>query len=79
MFQAYLYTKMEKTYPSNSTASTNATEAFAPWPFAAKVEQVAGAGAGTPACLDASGNVLGDFSVSDTTQLCDCVYLNTGT
>jgi hypothetical protein len=78
-FQAYLYTKMEKTYPNNSTSSTNTTEAFTPWPYAAKVEQVAGAGAGTPTCVDPSGNSLGDFSVSDGTQLCDCLYLNTGT
>jgi hypothetical protein len=78
-FQAYLYTKMEKTYPNNSTASTNTTDAFMPWPYAAKVEQVTGAGAGTPTCLDPSGNSLGDFSVSDGTQLCDCLYLNTGT
>lgn len=78
-FQAYLYTKMEKTYPSNSTSSTNTTEPFTPWPYAVKVEQVAGAGAGTPTCLDSSGNSLGDFSVSDRSQLCDCLYLNTGT
>jgi hypothetical protein len=78
-FHAYLYTKMEKTYPSNSTTSTNTTEAFTPWPYAAKIEQVTGAAAGTPTCVDSSGNVLGNFSVSDGTQLCDCLYLNTGT
>ena len=76
-FQAYLYTKIAKTYPNNST--TNTTEPFMPWPYAVKVEQVTGAGVGTPTCLDPSGNSLGDFSVSDRTQLCDCLYLNTGT
>lgn len=76
-FQASLYTKMEKTYPNNSTAIT--TEPFAPWPYAVKVEQVVGAGEGTPTCLDPSGNSLGNFSVSDGSQLCDCLYLNTGT
>ena len=78
-FQAYLYTKMEKSYPENSTSSTNTTVPFAPWPYAVKVEQVSAAGAGTPTCLDASGNSMGDFSVSDTAELCDCLYLNTGT
>lgn len=77
-FQAYLYTKMPKTYPNNST-DTNTTEPFAPWPYAVKVEQVAASGSGTPTCLDPSGNSVGDFSVSDAGQLCDCLYLNTGT
>jgi hypothetical protein len=77
--QAYLYTKMEKSYPSNGTNDTNTTEPFAPWPYAVKVEQVSAAGPRTPTCLDASGNSMGDFSVSDTADLCDCLYLNSGT
>ncbi|CZR55040.1 uncharacterized protein PAC_04926 [Phialocephala subalpina] len=76
-FQGYLYTKMPKSYPNNSTNTT--TEAFTPWPYAVKVEQVAAAGVGTPTCLGPSGESLGDFSVEDGTQLCDCLYLNTGT
>jgi hypothetical protein len=81
MFQGMLYTKMEKTYPANVTASaTNTTEAFTPWPYAVKVEQIANAGSGTPTCVDTQGNeVGGDYSVADTTQSCDCLYLNTGT
>lgn len=78
-FQAYLYTKMPKTYPSNSSSETNSTDPFAPWPYAVKVEQISGAGTGTPDCVDSSGNSLGDFSVSDGGDLCDCLYLNTGT
>ncbi len=78
-FQAYLYTKMEKTYPSNSTNATDTSMPFTAWPYAVKVEQVTGAGAGTPTCLGPSGQSLGDFSVADETQLCDCLYLNTGT
>lgn len=77
-FQAYLYTKMPKSYPSNDTTS-NSTEPFAPWPYAVKVEQVAASGAGTPDCVGPSGESLGDYSVSEAGQLCDCLYLNTGT
>jgi hypothetical protein len=46
-FQAYLYTKMRKTYPNNST-DTNTTGVYSPWPYAVKVEQVAASGSGTP-------------------------------
>ena len=76
--QAYMYTRMPKTYPSNST-DTNSTDPYAPWPYAVKVEQVAGSAAGSPTCLDPSGKSVGDFSVSEPGQLCDCLYLNTGT
>lgn len=78
-FQGHLYTKMPKSYPSSSTNTTSSSGAFIPWPYAVKVEQVAGAGAETPTCLGPSGQVLGDFSESDGTKLCDCLYLNTGT
>jgi hypothetical protein len=69
---------MEKSYPDNST-DTMSSDPFAPWPYAVKVEQVAASGANTPDCVDSSGNSLGDFSVEDGSQLCDCLYLNTGT
>lgn len=72
--QAYLYTKQARTYMLDSDVG-----AFDAWPYAVKVEQVSGAGAGSPECKDPSGNLLGDFSVEDGTQLCDCLYLNTGT
>ena len=79
-FHGYLYTKMQKTFSTNDTnASTDANPAFADWPFAIRVEQVASAGAGTPTCVGPSGESLGDFSVADGTQLCDCLYMNTGT
>jgi hypothetical protein len=78
-FQGYLYTKMAKTYPSNSTNTMGSSTPFSPWPYAVKVEQVSAAGVGTPTCLDPSGQSLGDFSVADGSQLCDCLYLNTGT
>ena len=79
MFQASLYTRMSRTYPDNSTERTNTTQEFTSWPYAVKIEQISDGGAGTPTCLDPSGNSLGDFSVSNTAQQCDCTYLNTGT
>ncbi|KAG0651422.1 hypothetical protein D0Z07_2095 [Hyphodiscus hymeniophilus] len=78
-FQASLYTKLEKTYPAMGTSNANTTEAFSPWPYAVKIEQVSAAGPATPTCLDTSGNSLGDFSVPDTANMCECLYLNTRT
>ncbi|RFU33275.1 hypothetical protein B7463_g3080, partial [Scytalidium lignicola] len=78
-FQAYLYTKLPKTYPTAGASSASSSAPFQPWPYAAKVEQVIGAGSGTPTCVDTTGDSLGDFSVLDGTKLCDCLYLNTGT
>ncbi|KAG4435272.1 hypothetical protein IFR05_009232 [Cadophora sp. M221] len=79
-FQGYLYTKKSKTFiTSDTNSSTDTNSPFAAWPYAVKIEQVASAGEGTPTCLDPSGESLGDFSVTDGTQLCDCLYLNTGT
>lgn len=73
--QGYLYTKMEKTYPKDEKTISG----FEPWPGAIKIEQVAGATAENPRCVDSSGNSLGDFGVEDGSQLCDCLWLNTGT
>jgi hypothetical protein len=79
-FQGYLYTKMDATYGSSSGANTSDTsDPFAPWPYAVRVEQIATAGTNTPTCLGPDSQSLGNFSVSDDSQLCDCVYLNTGT
>ncbi|TAQ90721.1 hypothetical protein B7494_g898 [Chlorociboria aeruginascens] len=77
MFKAYLYTKMAKTYPESG--SGNAGGVYGEWPFAVKVEQVATSGIGTPSCLDVHGDSVGDFSVPTSGELCDCLYLNTGT
>lgn len=73
-FQAYLFTKKPKTYPKGDENGANKA-----WPYAVKVEQVSGGGAGTPSCVGPSGDSLGDFGVEDTGLLCDCLYLNTGT
>ncbi len=68
---------MAKTYPDNSIYATHTSTPPTTWPYAVKVEQVAGAGAGMPTCLGPEGQNLGDFSVADETQLGDCLYLNT--
>jgi len=70
--QGFLYTKKEKSIKGEKGA-------FEPWPSAVKIEQVAAARKGVPDCVDAGGSNLGDFSVEDESQLCDCLYLNTGT
>lgn len=74
--QAYLYTKKARTYPNDGTGGS---AGFELWPGAVKIEQVAGAKMGSPRCVDGSGNSLGEFGVEDGTQLCDCLWLNTGT
>lgn len=49
------------------------------WPFAVSFEQVADAQSGSPSCVDASGNLVGDFSVSGGTgEECGCYYGNFG-
>jgi len=75
VLQGFLYTKMSKTYPSNSTS----TAPFAPWPYAVRFEQAAEAELGIPDCTDPSGQSLGDFSVTSQGQVCQCLYQNTGT
>ncbi|RDW73136.1 hypothetical protein BP6252_07043 [Coleophoma cylindrospora] len=79
MFNAMLYTKMAKTYSSSSRMASTESKTFAPWPYAARVEQIAQSGPRTPSCLDASGMSLGDFSLSEAGDQCDCLYMNTGT
>ncbi|KAI9047469.1 hypothetical protein LZ554_008188 [Drepanopeziza brunnea f. sp. 'monogermtubi'] len=86
IFQGTLYTKKAKTYKAKNETDGLHTQndendgaIFKMWPYAVKVELIAAAGSGTPTCLDPSGNSLGDFSVADASQTCDCLYLNTGT
>ncbi|RDW87640.1 hypothetical protein BP5796_03334 [Coleophoma crateriformis] len=79
IFNAMLYTKMAKTYSSTSRTGSTESKTFAPWPYAVRVEQIAQSGPRTPSCLDASGISLGDFSLSEAGDPCDCLYMNTGT
>ena len=69
---------MEKSYPSSGIANVTG-EAYEDWPYAVKVSQVSNAGSGTPTCLGPQGQSLGDFSVADKSEECECAYLNTGT
>ncbi|KAI6713555.1 hypothetical protein JHW43_003910 [Diplocarpon mali] len=76
--QGSLYTRMPKTFSPNDTNGQVEIQALTAWPYAVRIEQVAAAAQGTPTCLDPQGMSLGDFSVPDTTQECDCLYMNTG-
>ncbi len=74
---------------SNSTASSTSSSTgsagggqgstgdpvFAPWPYAASVEQVATGGNDVPECFDMQGNRVGSF-VAETGGECDCRYQN---
>jgi hypothetical protein len=77
-FAGYLYTKMAKTFPAGAN-STGTGQPFEQWPYAVRVEQISGGGAGTPTCLGPQGQSLGSFSAVDTSQICECLYLNDGT
>jgi len=79
-FEGYLYTKMPKIYSSGGNGTdVNENQSFAAWPNAVRIEQVASSGSGSPTCLDPSGDSLGDFSVQQQGEMCDCSYMNTGT
>ncbi|KAE9978922.1 hypothetical protein BLS_000197 [Venturia inaequalis] len=78
-FTGYLYTKQAKEYPT--TATGDGSPAFQPWPFAIRAEQIAGAGDDSPTCYSYKNGIQGDkiqgnFTVSDTQMLCDCIYRN---
>jgi len=74
-----LYTQMPKTFPT--TAGSNETldgSVYSPWPYAVMIKQVSGSGSGTPTCVDADLNDLGDFTVGNGGGNCECSYVNTG-
>lgn len=78
-FTGYLYTKQAKDYPTAATGNGN--PAFQPWPFAIRAEQIAGAGDDSPTCYryqngNQGARIQGNFTVSDTQMLCDCIYRN---
>jgi hypothetical protein len=80
--EARLYTQMAKTYPPSSESSagnsSNSTTSFAPWPYAAYVDQTDSGGANVPQCFDNSGNEVGSFT-AETGGECSCLYQNYGT
>jgi hypothetical protein len=76
MFEGFLYTKMARTFGGNTT---DTGQPFEQWPYAARVQQTSGGGVGTSTCLGPQRQSLGSFSVADSAQQCECLYLNTGT
>lgn len=79
-FQSYIYTKMSQDYPPSDMKTTNAS--YAPWPYAVRVEEVAGGGDSVPNCYKANNGVIGERVKSDSLKaqdagaLCDCLYMN---
>lgn len=80
LVSATIWTRMRATYPSgigDVEAAVNATNVFAPWPFAVEVRQVE---EGTPTCRDLDGRVVGGDMSPDGIQggQCGCWYANHG-
>lgn len=79
--EARLYTKMAKTYPASlagSNGNSSTASEFAPWPYAASIEQTASGGNDVPNCYDAAGKKVGDFKAQMGGE-CSCAYQNYGT
>ena len=79
IFSAVLYTKKEKTYPTQNKTSPSATAAYLPWPYAVEVQQVASGGAGVPDCYKMINGNTGQHVTIGTgsdSQNCQCMYQN---
>ncbi|KAF2177657.1 hypothetical protein K469DRAFT_643878 [Zopfia rhizophila CBS 207.26] len=79
--QAYLYTRMGKTYPDTSKGESSGSPSFPAWPFAVRVEQAIGGGTGIPNCYKLSNGQPGDkitegLESQDQGSLCSCLYKN---
>ncbi|PSN67091.1 hypothetical protein BS50DRAFT_381727 [Corynespora cassiicola Philippines] len=72
--QAYLYTKMAKTYPDTDTGDPTGDPSFPEWPFAVRVEQAVGGGESTPSCSSSGKQISMD--AQDAGNLCSCLYKN---
>ncbi|KAJ4338791.1 hypothetical protein N0V87_003706 [Didymella glomerata] len=73
--QAYLYTKMQRTYPDDTIAVPSTPNTV--WPYAVRVEQVVGGGENVPSCTKSSGEqVNSGFKAQDAGNLCSCLYKN---
>ncbi|EMD87122.1 hypothetical protein COCC4DRAFT_198424 [Bipolaris maydis ATCC 48331] len=71
--QAFLYTKMLRTYPDDTIAVQNTPNVQ--WPFAVRIEQAVAGGEGVPSCKDSSGDSVG-LKAQDAGTLCSCLYKN---
>ena len=80
-FQAYLYTKMAKSYPDTSLGEQSGNPSFPVWPFAVRVEQIIGGGQDVPNCYKLDNGVIGEritdgLDPQDQGSLCSCLYKN---
>lgn len=79
---AYLYTKMAKSYPDPSQNQQSGNPTFPVWPFAVRLEQIVGGGQDVPNCwkLDNGGGlgqqITEGLAPQDQGQLCSCLYKN---
>lgn len=89
--QAFLYTKMLRTYPDDTIAVKNTPNIQ--WPFgkrdslsgfyfhmltpylAVRIEQAVAGGEGVPSCKSSSGDSVG-LKAQDAGTLCSCLYKN---
>ncbi|KAF2470986.1 uncharacterized protein BDR25DRAFT_334143 [Lindgomyces ingoldianus] len=79
--QAFLYTKMGKSYPDTSKGETSGNPSFPVWPFAVRVEQAVGGGQDIPTCYKLNNGSKGEkitdgISSQDAGSLCSCLYKN---
>ncbi|KAH6642945.1 hypothetical protein C7974DRAFT_113034 [Boeremia exigua] len=73
--QAYLYTKMQRTYPDETISVPNTPNTV--WPYAVRVEQAVGGGENVPSCSKLSGEkVTNGIRAQDAGNLCSCLYKN---
>ncbi|KAF2661854.1 hypothetical protein K491DRAFT_332359 [Lophiostoma macrostomum CBS 122681] len=75
--QAFLYTKMQKSYPDTAAGDPGGDPAYPVWPWAVRVEQSVGGGQDVPACHKLSGEqVTEGLDAQDASSLCSCLYKN---
>ena len=75
-FDAYLYTKMDRTYPDSDTDAADDA-----WPFAVRIEEVVGGGQNVPNCYNTqTWEQLEDgLDAQDPANLCSCLWRNYNT
>ncbi|KAF1926175.1 uncharacterized protein M421DRAFT_68186 [Didymella exigua CBS 183.55] len=73
--QAYLYTKMARTYPDDTIVVPKTSNTV--WPYAVRVEQAVGGGNNVPSCTKSTGeHVSSGIVAQDASSLCSCLYKN---
>ncbi|KAF1998675.1 hypothetical protein P154DRAFT_577782 [Amniculicola lignicola CBS 123094] len=79
--QAYLYTKMARSFPDTNIGEPSGDPSFPVWPFAVRVEQAVGGGENVPTCYKLNNGQPGDrvtdgLQAQDQGSLCSCLYKN---